>query len=264
MADNVDAFDLSGYLMTAGVRAEDVMLCIFNCAHGRNYRADSDERHGLMAEVGSWESGHFRSAAFQAMSGQLPAAMCILTGRHWELVNTHAFHRRVLRCFVTYGAQTGAPYRPEPSTRGDRREGELGPVEDLVATVASGPLMDRYLRWATWCTLDMTELVLWADTAGGVILFLGEFTLASSRHCAQYVLDHALARREYPVGLENLLQLCRARPFDRRRQPPGDWCTYADCLQHARDRGQRQAAFYGGLPVDHKVAGHSFRSNLLP
>ena len=34
VADNVDAFDLSGYLMTAGVRAEDVMRCIFNCAHG--------------------------------------------------------------------------------------------------------------------------------------------------------------------------------------------------------------------------------------
>ena len=64
VADNVDAFDLSGYLMTAGVRAEDVMLCIFNCAHGRNYRADSDERHGLMGDVGSWEIDGFLNMMF--------------------------------------------------------------------------------------------------------------------------------------------------------------------------------------------------------
>ena len=80
-------------------------------------------------------------------------------------------------------------------------------MEDLVATVASGPLMDHYLLQATWSTLDITELVLRADVAGGVILILGEFTLASSRHCAQYVLDHAIARRAYPVGPENVLQL---------------------------------------------------------
>ena len=75
-------------------------------------------------------------------------------------------------------------------------------MEDLVATVASGPLMDHYLLQATWSTPDITELVLRADVAGGVILFLAEFTMANSRHCAQYVLDHAVAQREYPVGPE--------------------------------------------------------------
>ena len=44
VSGNVDAFDLHSYLSTAGARAEDVVLCIFNCARGRNRRAASDER----------------------------------------------------------------------------------------------------------------------------------------------------------------------------------------------------------------------------
>ena len=107
VSDNVDAFDLGSYRATAMVRAEDVVLCISNRAHGRNYRADSDERHVCMRER-DWESATFRSAAFQAMCGQLPAATCVLTSRHWESFSTHTSNRRVLRCFVTYGAQSGA------------------------------------------------------------------------------------------------------------------------------------------------------------
>mmetsp|Transcript_36992 Transcript_36992/g.73212 ORF Transcript_36992/g.73212 Transcript_36992/m.73212 type:complete len:313 (+) Transcript_36992:35-973(+) len=242
VSDNVDAFDLLSYLSTIGLRAEDVVLCVFNCAHGRNYRSDSDERHASLKEWG-WGHTTFRSAIFEAICGQLPAASCVLTGRHWEQVATQVSERRILRCFATYGAQSGVPFRPEPSTRGDRREGELGRVDDLVATVASGPLMDQHLLQGPWSTLDITELVLLADAAGGVILFLGEFTLASSRHCVQYVIDHAPVERSHPEGLGNVLNECRMKVPERRRHIRGGWYTYADCLQHAMvDKKERQPA----------------------
>lgn len=241
VSDNVDAFDLSNYLSTIGVQAEDVVLCIFNCAHGRNYREDSDERHACMKEWG-WGRTTFRSAAFQAVCGQLPAASCVFTGRHWEHVTAQVSDRRTLRCFATYGAQSGVPFRPEPSTRGDRREGELGLVDDLIATVASGPLMDQHLLQGPWNTVDIAELALLANAAGGVILFLGEFTLASSRHCVQYVIDHAQVELSYPEGLTHVVDECRKKRFERRRHTCGGWYTYADCLQHALDKKERQPA----------------------
>jgi len=241
VSDNVDAFDLLSYLSTVGVQAEDVILCIFNCAHGRNYRADSDERHACLKEWG-WGRTTFRSATFQAICGQLPAASFVLTGRHWEHVDTQVSGRRMLRCFATYGAQSGAPFRPEPSTRGDRREGELGEVHDLVANVASGPLMDQHLLQGSWSTLDITELALLANAAGGVILFLGEFTLASSRHCVQYAIDHAQTEQSYPEGLCNVLNDCKMKSAERRSHKRGGWYTYADCLQHASDKKERQPA----------------------
>ena len=51
VAEDVDAFDLGRYLATVGVPAQDVVLCIFNCAHGRNYHGGSDERHACMIEL---------------------------------------------------------------------------------------------------------------------------------------------------------------------------------------------------------------------
>ena len=235
--DNVDAFDILRYLRDRDVKPEDVVLCVFNCAHGRNYRDDSDARHHWLTERG-WSSHTFRSAVFQAMNAQLPAATCVLTSRYYENVNTCLSGRRILQSFVQYsGPKSGPLYKPEPSTRGDRREGGLGPVEDLMATVSVGPLMDHYLlRGPPWNAIDIPDLVLAAHATGGVILFLGEFTLANARHCVQYVLDHVGTNWSPPQDLVTVLPECRLTTPERRCDAQGCCYTYVECLQQAQEK----------------------------
>jgi len=278
VSDDVDVFDLERYLQGCGVRPEDVALCVWNCAHGRNYRADSTERHRLMQEWG-WSAGTFRNAAFAAMCGQLPRATCVLTGRRWEPVAAQlAGQRPVLQAAVRYGSQRGPAYRPEPSTRGDRREGELGEVGHLVATVAVGPGLARALFRDLSMDIDIPELAVLAASGGGIVVFLGEFTLANARHCAQYACEQLDAGRPaspLPPSLPSLRgplaswlpphclpgcrQLVSATPPplsgqeggaadverewgpERRRHAKGGCYSYAECLQHAQDQGQPHA-----------------------
>ena len=63
VSDGVDVFDILSYMDRQRIQHHEVVLCIFSCAHGRNYRDDSTERHDLMKKW-HWNEGLFRSAAF--------------------------------------------------------------------------------------------------------------------------------------------------------------------------------------------------------
>jgi len=132
----------------------------------------------------------------------------------------------------------GPQYRPEPSTRGDRRAGELGTFEDLVATAALGPSLERDILDGSPVVVDIPELALRATLGGGVVLFLGEFTLASSRHCAQYAAEQLSSGRSKLVRAPVRGTL----PAERRWHSRGGCYTYADCLQHARSQQAEDVA----------------------
>lgn len=235
--EDVDVFDVVPYLRARQVRPEEVLLCVYNCAHGRNYRRDATARYALMGEW-HWSSFTFRSAAFQAMCAQLPNATCILTSRHWEPVTTQLSNRPILHSAVCYSPQSGPPYKPEPSTRSSRREGELGLVEELAATVAVGPLLECHFTKQMSIKVDIPELAFIAASSGGAVLFLGEFTLASARHCAQFACEQISQGRplQWAVSRRNL-------PVEQRRHWRGhSLYSYADCVQHARDQEEAHAA----------------------
>lgn len=190
-----------------------------------------------------WEGGAFRSAAFAAMCGQLPAATCILTGRCWEAVSTQFGGRPVLQAPVCYSEQRGPPYQPEPSTRSDRRPGELGSTDALVATLAVGPALARRLLKRR-PLVDVPAMAYCAARKGHV-LFIGEFTLANARHCAQYACERGprCRRALVPEGV----------PMERRCFKDYASYTYADCLQHTRGKAAAKHAelaaghlWYGG------------------
>jgi len=236
--DNVDVFDLLSYLQARNLKPRDVMLCVFNCAHGRNYREDSDARHALIRDL-RWGPSTFRSAAFEAMSAQLPDATCVMTGRRWEPVVAQVCHRCILQTALRYGQQGGQAYLPEPSTRGDRRTGEVGDISELVATVAVGPALQSDVLGMAPEALDVPELAYRATALGGVVLFLGEFTLAASRHCVQYALE----RPPLGGGSMQLAAMQRQMPEEVR----WNWrhrsrYTYADCLQHTHEKKEHQAS----------------------
>ena len=228
--EGVDVFDLYTYLHEEDIDPAQVGLCVFNCAHGRNYRADSDARHRLMESL-HWSAATFRGAALQAMCGQLPNATCIITGRRWEPVSVPLAHRNILIGPLRYGPQCGPPYKPEPSTRGDRREGELGPADTLAATVAIGPMLADKIGGSG--VVDVPELARVASARNTVVLFLGEFTLASARHAAQYALDNSFSA--IPVAPHGAMLPEEIRVDSRSRRK----CSYAQCLEYTR--GKKEA-----------------------
>lgn len=230
--DDVDVFDLAPFLQAQGLDPEDVGLCVFNCAHGRNYRDDATERYELEKGWG-WQSSTFRAVAFQAMCAQLPSATCVVTTRRWEPLAPQLGTRPVLTVPAEYPEQSGPPYLPEPSTRFERRPGELGPPESLAAVVAVGPLLESALA-ATW-TANIPALALQTSALGKHVLFLGEFTLAASRHCAQYACDRE--GQAAPAAPEQLRQLQAERRWHRKSRA---WYSYADCLTYTRENKEAQ------------------------
>lgn len=247
VCDDVDVFDILSYLELQRIQHHEVVLCIFNCAHGRNYRNDSTERH-VMMQNWHWKGDSFRSAAFQAMCGQLPHATCILTCRCWEPVVTQVGTRPILHAPVRYARQTGPPYRPEPSTRSKRRPGELGSTEDLIATVAVGPALSRYILQPGLPVVNIPELALRA-TGAGHVLFVGEFTLANSRHCAQYVCDqiaNPFWNLLWQTTLKFQLRIPSKLQKEHRQDCDENGYTYAQCLKRASEAGEAHAALAAG------------------
>ena len=227
VCDNVDVFDILGYLKTQDIREQDVVLCIFSCAHGRNYRMDSTARHTLMNSW-DWKLSTFRTAAFEAMRAQLPLATCILTGRWWDTAEMQTDTRPTVHVPVRYAQQSGPPYMPEPSTRYERRPGTLCSTDSLSAFISVGPALASYMLHADLSSVDIPELTFQA-TGHGVVLFLGEFTLAHARHCAQYTLDR-ISHSIKPLMRRPALESESRSP--ERQDRAGNWFTYAECLDH--------------------------------
>ena len=248
--ENVDVFNLLLYLQGEGIAAEDVSLCVFSGAHGRNYHEDATSRFERM-QAWRWNPTAFRGAAFAAMCGQLQNATVILTSRDWETCWPRMLsHRPILFSRATYAPQAGPAYQPEPSTRGDRRPGEVADTNGLVATVAVGPLFEKYLHrrseaptedaTTSVLTVDVPELTHLACTMPGVILFIGEFTCSHARHCMNFALEQmALRPAEAAEGRFWHWQLPREIRWHWQRE---EWCSYehslvvgpADALDTAR------------------------------
>mmetsp|Transcript_56127 Transcript_56127/g.135548 ORF Transcript_56127/g.135548 Transcript_56127/m.135548 type:complete len:354 (-) Transcript_56127:59-1120(-) len=248
VSDNVNAMDILGYCECAGFAASEVVLCIWVGAHGRNYHPDSDDMHEVVKGFG-WSKRTFVDAAFGAVCGQLPRATVLFVGRQWEGVSMQLAHRPVICSRVSYSAVRGGErFVPEGSTRFERYHLPGGMA--LGGVAALGPDLRRYACGV--CTrglpLDVPKLVLRASATGGVVLFLGEYTAAHARHCAEFIDERPLElayRRQCslwrarlsscwlplaaPASPQDRLLELRRHPCDRKRP-----YSYEEFKEHVR------------------------------
>jgi hypothetical protein len=266
--ESVDAMNVGAFLQTQGINADHVVLALINglcCRTGTNSTEYRDTQHTLDIPGGYGPP----SCGFAALCAALPQATVVVsvTGadkhRICEKVQVrHASTRRVLCRRLLYpDAVRGVQYKPQSNGLGG------GDMADTVplALVAVGPSLDDEACFGQikQRTLDMGNLGHAATIAGGVVLFLGEFSCTSSLHLAYFCVDNMPPQVPRPMIITFPKEVMRwgVAEYDYDE-------TVRHCMKKLQDKGMNvrhvgmhaAALWLGqGLHITHFRAGDEYR-----
>ncbi len=254
--ERVDAMNVGAFLRSNGIDADEVVLAVLNGMCSR-VGANNNECRKTSGELGVPFWAGPIELAFAGLTAALPQATVVVTatgcGKQYSIAKLRirqSMTRPVLCREVQYPAPVqGVCYKPESNGLKYRMVQDPIPLGIIAVGPAIGVAADCFGNEKGSRTMHAGPLVLQAVAAGGILLFLGEFTCTSVLHLANYAAEQLTQRSMRAAVVPRPLS---GTKLPRERMRWGDTLydydeTVAHCAEKLLQNADRAGATHVGL-----------------